>query len=141
MVHTKIDRRVLAEVYEVLMLLEKSKLSMIPEDLVKTIKENKDNNYEVDIHEIENGKMLQDTSRILATIYTYYLATDEEKNVINKLINLEKEKNRENYEVFNKDNLKIVQIENKTIHQRQNLLSKLIDKLKKIWRVLNGMCR
>ncbi len=141
MVHTKIDRRVLAEVYEVLMLLEKSKLSMIPEDLVKTIKENKDNNYEVDIHEIENGKMLQDTSRILATIYTYYLATDEEKNVINKLINLEKEKNRENYEVFNKDNQKIVQIENKTIHQRQNLLSKLIDKLKKIWRVLNGMCR
>ena len=141
MVHTKIDRRVLAEVYEVLMLLEKSKLSMIPEDLVKTIKENKDNNYEVDIHEIENGKMLQDTSRILATIYTYYLASDEEKNVINKLINLEKEKNRENYEVFNKDNLKIVQIENKTIHQRQNLLSKLIDKLKKIWRVLNGMCR
>ncbi len=141
MVHTKIDRRVLAEVYEVLMLLEKSKLSMIPEDLVKTIKENKDNNYEVDIHEIENGKMLQDTSRILATIYTYYLATDEEKNVINKFINLEKEKNRENYEVFNKDNQKIVQIENKTIHQRQNLLSKLIDKLKKIWRVLNGMCR
>ena len=140
MVHTKIDRRVLAEVYEVLMLLEKSKLSMIPEDLVKTIKENKDNNYEVDIHEIENGKMLQDTSRILATIYTYYLATDEEKNVINKFINLEKEKNRENYEVFNKDN-QIVQIENKTIHQRQNLLSKLIDKLKKIWRVLNGMCR
>ena len=140
MVHTKIDRRVLAEVYEVLMLLEKSKLSMIPEDLVKTIKENKDNNYEVDIHEIENGKMLQDTSRILATIYTYYLATDEEKNVINKFINLEKEKNRENYEVFNKDNQKI-QIENKTIHQRQNLLSKLIDKLKKIWRVLNGMCR
>ena len=141
MVHTKIDRRVLAEVYEVLMLLEKSKLSMIPEDLVKTIKENKDNNYEVDIHEIENGKMLQDTSRILATIYTYYLATDEEKNVINKFINLEIEKNRENYEVFNKDNQKIVQIENKTIHQRQNLLSKLIDKLKKIWRVLNGMCR
>ena len=141
MVHTKIDRRVLAEVYEVLMLLEKSKLSMIPEDLVKTIKENKDNNYEVDIHEIENGKMLQDTSRILATIYTFYLATDEEKNVINKFINLEKEKNRENYEVFNKDNQKIVQIENKTIHQRQNLLSKLIDKLKKIWRVLNGMCR
>ena len=127
MVHTKIDRRVLAEVYEVLMLLEKSKLSMIPEDLVKTIKENKDNNYEVDIHEIENGKMLQDTSRILATIYTYYLATDEEKNVINKFINLEKEKNRENYEVFNKDNQKIVQIENKTIHQRQHLLSKLID--------------
>lgn len=141
MVHTKVDRRVLAEVYEVLMLLEKSKLSMIPEDLVKTIKENKDNNYEVDIHEIENGKMLQDTSRILATIYTYYLATDEEKNVINKFINLEKEKNRENYEVFNKDNQKLVQIENKTIHQRQNLLSKLIDKLKKIWRLLNGKCR
>ena len=45
MVHTKIDRRVLAEVYEVLMLLEKSKLSMIPEDLVKTIKENKDNKW------------------------------------------------------------------------------------------------
>ena len=141
MVHTKVDRRALAEVYEVLMLLEKSKLSMIPENLVKTIKENKDNNYEVDIHEIENGKMLQDTSRILATIYTYYLATDEEKNVINKFINLEKEKNRENYEVFNKDNQKLVQIENKTIHQRQNLLSKLIDKLKKIWRVLNGKCR
>lgn len=141
MVHTKIDRRVLAEVYEVLMLLEKNKLSMIPEDLVKTIKENKDNNYEVDIHEIENGKMLQGTSRILATIYTYYFATDEEKNLINKFINLEKEKNRENYEVFNKDNQKIVQIENKTVHQRQNLLSKLIDKLKKIWRVLNGKCR
>ena len=141
MIHTKFDRRALTEVYEVLMLLEKSKLSMIPEDLVKTIKENKDNDYEVDIHEIENGKMLQDTSRILATIYTYYFATDEEKNIIKKFINLEKEKNRENYEVFKKDNQKLVQIENKTIHQRQNFLSKLMDKLKRIWRVLNEKCR
>ena len=92
MINTKFNRKALAEVYEVLMLLEKNQLSKIPKKLVKTIKENKDNDYEVDLQEIENGNLLSETNIILGTIYTYYLATNEEKSIINKLINLKKEK-------------------------------------------------
>ena len=105
MVNTKFDRRALAEVYEVIIMLENKDLKKIPEKLMDAIKLNKDNEYEVDFHNIENGEMLPDTIKILSTLYTYYLASDEEKNIIFKLINKKQEQIELNYPIFKKNKI------------------------------------
>ena len=71
MLSTKFDKKALAEVYEVLIMLDKKDLTKIPKRLVETIKLNKDNEYKVDFQDIEDGKILPDTIKILSTLYTY----------------------------------------------------------------------
>ena len=88
---TKLDPRALKEVYEVLLLLNLEELNKIPKPLIDAIKNNCDMEYEVDFEKLEN-EMLPDTENILSTIYIDYLSTDEEKNIIKKLIILEKQK-------------------------------------------------
>ena len=92
MVNTKLDRKALAEVYCVILSLNNKEFSKIPKNLIEAIKKNMDNEYEVNIHEIEKGNMLADTEKILATIYAYYLSSSEEKKVIWDLIEFKKSK-------------------------------------------------
>ena len=66
MVGTKFDRRALSEVYEVIIMLEDKELKKIPTRLIEAIKLNKDNDYEVDFQNIEEGNMLSDTIKILS---------------------------------------------------------------------------
>ena len=137
MVSTKFDKKALAEVYEVLIMLDKKDLTKIPKRLVEAIKLNKDNEYEVDFQDIEDGKILPDTIKILSTLYTYYLASEEEKNVIFKLINSKKEQHKEvDYPIFKN---RIVDIkepnkeQNMMIVKKDNLLKKILYKIKKFF--------
>ncbi len=138
MVNTKFDRKALAEVYEVIIMLENKELNKIPEKLIETIKLNKDNEYEVDFQKLENGEMLPDTMKILAALYTYYLANEEEKNIINKLINSKLEQNQINYPVFKSKKVEIQ--ENKqeqsiTVIKSNNFFTRILNKIKSIfWR-------
>ena len=137
MVSTKFDKKALAEVYEVLIMLDKKDLTKIPKRLVETIKLNKDNEYEVDFQDIEDGKMLPDTIKILSTLYTYYLASEEEKNVIFKLINSKKEQHKEvDYPIF-KNRIVDIKEQNKEqnmmIVKKDNLLKKILYKIKKFF--------
>ncbi len=93
MVSTKLDRKALAEVYYVILSLNNEEFSKIPKNLIEAIKKNMDNEYEVNIYEIEKGNMQADTEKILATIYAYYLSSREEKKVIWDLIEFKKSKN------------------------------------------------
>ena len=136
MVSTKFDKKALAEVYEVLIMLDKKDLTKIPKRLVETIKLNKDNEYEVDFQDIEDGKMLPDTIKILSTLYTYYLANEEEKNVIFKLINSKKEQHKVDYPIF-KNRIVDIKEQNKEqnmmIVKKDNLLKKILYKIKKFF--------
>ena len=136
MVSTKFDKKALAEVYEVLIMLDKKDLTKIPKRLVETIKLNKDNEYEVDFQDIEDGKMLPDTIKILSTLYTYYLASEEEKNVIFKLINSKKEQHKVDYPIF-KNRIVDIKEQNKEqnmmIVKKDNLLKKILYKIKKFF--------
>lgn len=133
MVSTKFDKKALAEVYEVLIMLDKKDLTKIPKRLVEAIKLNKDNEYEVDFQDIEDGKMLPDTIKILSTLYTYYLASEEEKNIIFKLINSKKEQNKVEYPIF-KNRIVDIKEQNKEqnmiIVKKDNLLQKILYKIK-----------
>lgn len=136
MVSTKFDKKALAEVYEVLIMLDKKDLTKIPKRLVETIKLNKDNEYKVDFQDIEDGKMLPDTIKILSTLYTYYLASEEEKNVIFKLINSKKEQHKVDYPIF-KNRIVDIKEQNKEqnmmIVKKDNLLKKILYKIKKFF--------
>lgn len=133
MVSTKFDRRALSEVYEVIIMLEDKELKKIPKRLIETVKLNKDNDYEVDFQNIEEGNMLPDTIKILSTLYTYYLASEEEKNVIFKLINTKKEQHKIDYLIFKNKKIKR-KGENKeqsmVIVKKDNLLKKILHKIK-----------
>lgn len=132
MVSTKFDKKALAEVYEVLIMLDKKDLTKIPKRLVEAIKLNKDNEYEVDFQDIEDGKILPDTIKILSTLYTYYLASEEEKNVIFKLINSKKEQHKVDYPIF-KNRIVDIKEQNMMIVKKDNLLKKILYKIKKFF--------
>ena len=139
------NRKALTEVYEIINLLPQTEYRKIPLQLIKYIKENMDEEYEVSIKEIEDGNMLLETNNILATIYVKYLATNPEKNIIRNLIELEKDRNskkqniKRNKEMFNKKEKK--EIENELIvAESRTGIAKILNKLKqfieriKIWK-------
>ena len=78
----KLDNRAIAEAYEVLTLLDDENLEKIPEYVLDDFKEKRDTNYVIDIQKLMDGEMLQDTKNILCAMYYRYLATDEERKVI-----------------------------------------------------------
>ena len=82
MVETSFDRRALAEVYNVLIMLDKENFDKIPKKMIQAIKNNMDTEYDVQWNEIENGKLLEDTEKILSVLYTDYLAREKHNNAI-----------------------------------------------------------
>ena len=129
MVETSFDRKALAEVYNVLIRLDKENFDKIPKEMIEAIKNNMDTDYEVEWSEIEKGNLLEDTEKILSVLYTDYLATPEEKNIIMQLENL---KYKDCYPVFKnrvkKENINeekdLVEVKN------ENWFMKLVDKIK-----------
>lgn len=131
MVETSFDRKALAEVYNVLIMLDKENFDKIPKKMIEAIKNNMDTDYEVEWSEIEKGNLLEDTEKILSVLYIDYLSTPEEKNIIMQLENL---KYKDCYPVFKnrvkKENInekkELVKVKN------ENWFMKLVDKVKKL---------
>lgn len=75
------------EVYEILKNIPKEDLEKIPENVLKTIEEKKDDNYNFEFSgNIENQELLKETRALLATIYKNYWANTEEKGLIEEKI-------------------------------------------------------
>ena len=87
-----IEPEVFSEVYEVLILLNNKDFRRIPKDVIDVIRENRNDEYEVNVDDIICGKMRKDTRDLLASIYLNYLATSDELTVVNSLIKIEKDK-------------------------------------------------
>lgn len=135
MVNTDFDRKALAEVYEVIIMLKNEDFNKIPKEIVEAIKLNKDNEYEVDFQKLVRDEMLPDTRQILSAIYTYYLADKQEKKVIFELINIRKQTHVK-YPIFEKNN-KIEEnsnIQDMVAIKKQNLFARIFEKIKRILR-------
>ena len=119
----KLDKRALAEVYVVLLMLEKEKINQIPQELLDGIKNNRDEEYEVNFDELEDN-MLPDTERVLATIYAYYLANNEEKKSIFQMIENEKKQNFKakygNNDSFKTNEKSKIKIEESKVQNNEN---------------------
>lgn len=90
----KFNRKALTEVYEILMEYEDG-IYNIPENIMKVIEDNRDKEYVFDINEIENIELMEDTKRILTYLYTEFLSTGEEHEILKQMEKVQYEKRKE----------------------------------------------
>ena len=137
-----IDKKVFSEVYDIIYHMDKGLYNKIPKQFLDFIKENKDNNYIVNIDyskNINEQGLLQQTRVMLSLIYRDYLCSEQERIEL-----IEKDKKElkriedEIREKYNPDNIfknKKLEDNNKNLPieiKRKNLLEKMIEYIKKI---------
>lgn len=95
------DSRAYTQAYVMINELSSELKNKIPPKVIEAIKSKMDKDYHFSIstEEIDSIDILEDTEKILSVIYTDYLASAEEKSVIQQkekaiLLNEEKEKQR-----------------------------------------------
>ena len=91
-----------SEVYEILNCLEDDEFNKIPIDLINVITENRNLEYNYEIHddiELKDHKMLPETKAILFNIFRDYLCTPIQKE---KIIRMQAEERRKNEELKRK---------------------------------------
>lgn len=139
----KLNPKSLSEVYEILILLPREEYNKIPQEIIKGIRDKRDEEYEVDIEKIENGIMLPETVNILGTIYIKYLSTSDEKNVVEEIIDFERNHDNSNIldnlkyenELFKRKENNDIEKENKIIPiNKKSIIFRLIDKIKTFFR-------
>lgn len=138
-----------SEVYDIIKHLDKKLYNKIPTRFIEMLKENMDNNYNVEIDynkSINEQKLLKDTKIILSIIYRDYLCSEEKKKEL-----IEKDKadlvryENELREKYNPDKIFKNRIqENNTektrenttamVEYKENIFLKLIEFLKKIFK-------
>lgn len=140
----KCDRRALTEVYEILEDFENAR-EVIPEKYYYVIEDNMDREYEFNVEEVESKDLLEDTKRIITYLYTYFLGTEEEKEVLQKLEKIQSHKNEKEYEInFNKNQeysievlkgktTKIEEPEMQMIKYKENIFTKICNGIKNIF--------
>lgn len=92
-----IDCKVYSQVSYIINNMSEELKRKIPKDLINVIEKNKDNDYEIEVEDIEELDLLEDTQKVLSVIYTDYIASDEEKLIIKnkeKIINLKREEEK-----------------------------------------------
>ena len=73
----------------------------IPREIISLIEKKKDTTYKINIDNIEDLELLEDTEKILSVIYTDFIATEEERKIIKN-----KEKmTQNNYIRYKKENV------------------------------------
>ena len=138
-----------SEVYDIIKHLDKKLYNKIPTGFIEMLRENMDNNYNVEIDynkSINEQKLLKDTKIILSIIYRDYLCSEEKKKEL-----IEKDKadlvryENELREKYNPDKIFKNRIqENNTektrenttamVEYKENIFLKLIEFLKKIFK-------
>ena len=106
-----LSNKAYTEAFYIINLMSEEMKNKIPEKVINNIKNRMDEEYEfyIDEEDIENLELLEDTEKILSVLYTDYLSTEEERQIIlnkekmiasskNKII----EKNVEIKDVFSK---------------------------------------
>lgn len=107
--NTKFSRTALAQVYEILIEYEDG-IENVPERVIRFLDDNRDKEYIFDYDDdLENFKLEKDAENLLIYIFTKYLASEEEKNVLENIAKIqynqkqkEKQKQYKN-DIFNSD--------------------------------------
>lgn len=131
MVSGKLSKKALTEAYEILKLLDDESLEKIPEKLLNAIESNRDKAYIVDITKLVEGDILEETKDILCAVYCEYLATDEEKKVIDeyaKSAKAEIEYETEQTKVGIPIDLFRSGVQERTYNEPTEILPKVVDK-------------
>ena len=131
------------EVLGVIHCLEEEEQKKIPKFIIRYLEDNQSTTYNPNIDfsdNIENLKLMDKTKQILAGIYMDYLVNEEEREEYNKkLIDNEtkyQEELKKSYDVDvfkNKNNNYKVEENMALIEVKENILSRIIKRIKKIF--------
>lgn len=146
---TQVYREAFTEVNEILKYLSEDLLNKIPKEFIDNIKENMSTSY---ILKYDNTKgineqnLKQETRAILSVIYRDYICDEDiKKEIIRKdrkeWFDLETKKEHGNIEVFPQKPIKNLNTkENKALQvvKKQNIIIKIIEKIKIMWRKIRG---
>ena len=139
-----LNSKAYTEVYYIVSLMSEEMKNKIPEKVLNNIKNRMDKEYEfyIDEEDIENLELLEDTEKILSVLYTDYLSTEEERQII---LNKEKmlagsknkmtERNIEVKDVFSKKNEDDIQNNKKDLVniETKKWYTKIFDFIKKLF--------
>jgi len=122
------------QVYDILNILEDSR---VPEEIMLNLQNKMDTEYEFDIQQEE---IEEEAKNILSAIYTDYLATEEEKEVILKLEKIQRKKEEQiksekyDVDVFKEKSLQKAQVSSKQIikKEKSGFIKKVLKWLNKI---------
>jgi len=128
-----------SETYDIVMHLEKSLYSKIPNSFIQMLKDNKDDNYKVNIDyskNINEQNLLKDTRIILSLIYRDYICSKEKRQELIERDKIElkeyEESLNEKYDIENIfENRKKSQIQEQTqmIEYKETIFKKIINRL------------
>ena len=134
-----------AELSEILKMMEPEEVNKIPKKLLEVIEKEKSNtyipNYDSKI-ELNSQSIKKETLAMLALLYINYWCEDEnEKKEYLKLI----EKNEQKYQVelnkktditkfFESEKKERMQEQSLTVVENKNLITRIIEKIKKLWK-------
>ena len=77
----KFDAKAYSQVSYIINEMSENLKSKIPVDVIELIEKNKDSSY-ILTGKVSDMQLLKDTEKILSCLYTDYIATEEEKKVI-----------------------------------------------------------
>lgn len=136
------QKNVFAEAYVILKYLKPEEYSKIPKEVLSAIEENRNKDYEYYMNEevdIEKQPMMEETRALLFNIYKDYLATLEEKIMIEKELQRKRdESNLLKKQQYNPDDIFKAKEKNKQPDQlpavkKENIIKKIISKIKSIF--------
>ena len=127
------------EVYTILQDLNTEEYNKIPPEIIKTIEENMNEEYEYELDEdleLKNQPMLPETKAILFNLFRDYLSTAEQKEKIIKMQNEERQKSelkkqqQYNANVFQNKTKENINQSKELIEYKESIFIKLINKIK-----------
>lgn len=136
------------EVITILNYLEKEDYKKIPMDLIQALEHNKNNNYKFELDweiSIKEQNLMRETKAILFNIFRDYLATKEQKQIIIKMQQNEREKKDKekrklyNNNVFGKKNRESKMVAEKSLDniQKDNGIKRIFKKIISFFKDIN----
>ena len=100
------DANAYTEVYEILNCLTEEEYEKIPPEFIEVIEENRNKNYKYEINEeqdLSKQPMLRDTKAILLLVFRDYLATPDQRKIVDEWLQADRENiERQKEENYNK---------------------------------------
>ena len=138
----KFNRKALSEVYELLRLDEES-VEKIPLNIWRIIEDNRNIEYKIDIENIDSNTMMTETKDIIIWLYMDYLASEEEKYILENMAKIQYEqKQKEKQEqykidIFNlekENNVEEIEEVNLPVEYKDSIIKKILKFVKKIFK-------
>ena len=141
--NTKFSRIALTQVYEILIEYEDG-IENVPERVIRFLDDNRDKEYVFDYgDDLENFKLEKDAENLLIYFYTKYLASEEEKNVLENMAKIQYEqKQKEKQEqykidIFNpekEDVAEEIQEITLPVEYKESIIKKILKFIKKFFK-------